>query len=502
MGAPSHERVTATLPCLAPAWTSASLLPMLRLVVGFDLDMTLVDSRPGIATTLHALSAETGVAIDADVVVNRLGPALEVEMAEWFPADRVADVSDRYRELYSELGVPGTFVLPGAFEAVAGGPPGRRPHDRGHREVRAQRAPCLAHVGLEVDVVVGWRHGPGKAEALVEHGAAVYVGDTPPDMAAARGPRARVAVGVTTGPHDTRTPCSRCRRRRRAVVAQAVSGVVPTPGGATAAAAALQPPSVEHHDDRQQQETDGRGPEEDPVVVAHRRRRVERPRGPRGRRHRDELGARQLRVQPQRERLAHLGEQLLVDGVHVDVLRGQRLDQLLIRQHPGRQILQIDRSRDRVVGRQQLRLTRHTRTSRSGPPGPLSSSTMPCTCPTFVNGFDRSNVADPSGRRAHAPTVHPAADRSANRTRCSNFPPFASAAATASASSTTCTPTRRPTRRHAHPPKPSHPPCSQQAAHKATRREEPSPGTEAAEATGHGPGAERPLAHRRVCWRR
>ena len=40
------------------------------LVVGFDLDMTLVDSRPGIAVTLDALSAETGHAIDAlDVFV-------------------------------------------------------------------------------------------------------------------------------------------------------------------------------------------------------------------------------------------------------------------------------------------------------------------------------------------------------------------------------------------------------------------------------------------------
>ena len=59
---------------------------------------------------------------------------------------------------------------------------------------------CLDHVGLEVDAVVGWRHGPGKAETLVEHGAAIYVGDTPPDMAAARSATA-VAVAVTTGPH-------------------------------------------------------------------------------------------------------------------------------------------------------------------------------------------------------------------------------------------------------------------------------------------------------------
>lgn len=30
------------------------------LTVGFDLDMTLIDSRPGIAAAFQALSAETG----------------------------------------------------------------------------------------------------------------------------------------------------------------------------------------------------------------------------------------------------------------------------------------------------------------------------------------------------------------------------------------------------------------------------------------------------------
>src|SRR6476469_5984846 len=88
-------------------------------VVGFDLDMTLIDSRPGIAATLHALSAETGVAIDADLVVSRLGPVPADEMAEWFPAGEVLPVSDRYRELYAHLGIPGTFLLPGALDAVA-----------------------------------------------------------------------------------------------------------------------------------------------------------------------------------------------------------------------------------------------------------------------------------------------------------------------------------------------------------------------------------------------
>src|SRR5688500_2877726 len=92
---------------------------MKDLVVGFDLDMTLIDSRPGTLATLAALSDETGVPLDGALVVSRLGPMLETEMREWFPEDRVQAVSDRFRELYTELGVSGCSLLPGAADAVA-----------------------------------------------------------------------------------------------------------------------------------------------------------------------------------------------------------------------------------------------------------------------------------------------------------------------------------------------------------------------------------------------
>jgi phosphoglycolate phosphatase len=169
-------------------------------VVGFDLDMTLVDSRPGIAATLAALAAETGNRIDAEVVVGRLGPPLEVELAHWFPTDAVPAASDRYRELYADLGVPGTVLLDGAAESVAA----VRSAGGGVMVVTAKFEPnaiaCLDHVGLAVETVCGWRHGSAKGVALAEHGAAVYVGDTPSDVTGARGVGV-VAVGVATGPH-------------------------------------------------------------------------------------------------------------------------------------------------------------------------------------------------------------------------------------------------------------------------------------------------------------
>lgn len=162
--------------------------------------MTLVDSRPGIRATLEALAAEYGTFIDADLVVSRLGPKLEDELAHWLPGDAIDGAADRFRELYGELGVPGTSLLPGAAASVAavtrlGGRSIVVTAKFEHNAVR-----CLEHVGLTVDRVYGWRHGPDKGVTLRAEAASVYVGDTPSDVAGAIAAGA-TAVGVATGPH-------------------------------------------------------------------------------------------------------------------------------------------------------------------------------------------------------------------------------------------------------------------------------------------------------------
>jgi len=169
------------------------------LVVGFDLDMTLIDTRPGIAAVWDALSAETGVHVDSAAAVSRLGPPLDDELALWFPADRVPAMADRFRELYPGLAVEPTGLLPGAREAVAA------VHRHGGRVVvvTAKYEPNarlhLDHLGIVADEVVGWRWGPAKGEALLEHGAGIYVGDHVGDVAGARVAGA-VSVGVPSGP--------------------------------------------------------------------------------------------------------------------------------------------------------------------------------------------------------------------------------------------------------------------------------------------------------------
>lgn len=165
------------------------------LAVGFDLDMTLVDSRPCVVAVVEVLAREEGVPIDGAVWAGRLGPPLEQELACWVAPDRVGPVAWRYRALMAEIGLPHSLALPGARAAV------RAVRDSGTRVVvvtakqESLARATLAHLGIEVDDVVGSVWGVDKGTALREHGAGVYVGDHPLDVQAA----GAVSVGVRTG---------------------------------------------------------------------------------------------------------------------------------------------------------------------------------------------------------------------------------------------------------------------------------------------------------------
>ncbi|MEU3659267.1 haloacid dehalogenase-like hydrolase [Streptomyces sp. NPDC032940] len=167
--------------------------------VGFDLDMTLIDSRPGIRACYVALSERTGTYVDADLAVTRLGPPLVEELANWFPADEIAAVADLYRELYPTYAVTATTALPGAREAV------EAVRAAGGRAVvvTAKYEPSaklhLDHLGIEPDAVVGDLWAEQKAVALREHGAHVYVGDHLGDVRGARTAGA-LSVAVASGP--------------------------------------------------------------------------------------------------------------------------------------------------------------------------------------------------------------------------------------------------------------------------------------------------------------
>lgn len=169
--------------------------------VGFDLDMTLIDSRPGIHACYVALAERTGTYIDADLVVTRLGPPLAEEMAHWFPAEQVPAVADLYRELYPTYAITGTLAMPGAREAIAAvqAAGGRAVVVTAKWEPNAKLH--MEHLGMAPDAVIGNLWAEQKAVALREHGASVYVGDHIGDVRGARTAGA-LSVAVPTGPCD------------------------------------------------------------------------------------------------------------------------------------------------------------------------------------------------------------------------------------------------------------------------------------------------------------
>ena len=134
--------------------------------VGFDLDMTLIDSRSAILASFAELGRDTATTIDLEAVDQRLGIKLEDELAFWYPPDRRAAAAAIYRRHYVRLAGHMTTALPGAHEALAA------VRAAGERAViiTAKHAisvePSLRAVGLEADEVFTFVHGPEKAAVL------------------------------------------------------------------------------------------------------------------------------------------------------------------------------------------------------------------------------------------------------------------------------------------------------------------------------------------------
>jgi phosphoglycolate phosphatase len=168
------------------------------MTIGFDLDMTLIDSRPGIRAVYQQIVAESGATIDTDLVVSRLGPPVEWELAHWLPEADIGHWADRYRELYPTIALDLVEALPGAHAAVAAA------NRRGRTLLlTAKHGPnARLHVdrlGLPVGEVFGGAWREAKGLVLREQDATTYVGDHVHDMDAAR-IAGVVGVGVTTGP--------------------------------------------------------------------------------------------------------------------------------------------------------------------------------------------------------------------------------------------------------------------------------------------------------------
>jgi uncharacterized protein len=161
-------------------------------VVGFDLDMTLIDTVPGFRDVLVALGAELELDLPVVELTARLGPPLDHLLAPYLPVESIPAAVDRFREIYPIHAVTGTPALPGAHEALAA------VRDAGGRALvvtgkyTANARLHLDHLGLASDLLEGEVWGVGKADVLLREGASVYVGDHVHDVEGA------LAAGVTS----------------------------------------------------------------------------------------------------------------------------------------------------------------------------------------------------------------------------------------------------------------------------------------------------------------
>lgn len=173
-------------------------------MVGFDLDMTLVDSEEGITSTMDTVLRRHGFNISREEMYATVGIPLWTSFGQWVPAELVDKLVAEYRLLYKEVGIPQTKVLPGAHETLD------TIHELGGRSmvVSAKLESAVSIIvdflKLPLDVVVGDLYAEKKAIALKEHGAEIYVGDHPGDIKGARAAGA-LAIAVTTGPTDRST---------------------------------------------------------------------------------------------------------------------------------------------------------------------------------------------------------------------------------------------------------------------------------------------------------
>lgn len=170
--------------------------------VGFDLDLTLIDPRPGMIRVFRRLGGEFDLALDGEHFAANLGPPLQDALRAYgFDEPLVGELVRRFRELYPSLVVESTEAMPGASEAL------RAVHDAGGRALvvtgkyEANAALHIKALGWNIDHLSGDVFAADKGTALRAEGASIYVGDHVGDIAGARAAGA-VAVAVATGPFD------------------------------------------------------------------------------------------------------------------------------------------------------------------------------------------------------------------------------------------------------------------------------------------------------------
>src|SRR5665811_845436 len=105
-----------TCRCSRPVVRVASMIA--PLTVGFDLDLTLVDSHERIISAYIRALRDLGVEVSSDDLVPHLGIPLTHTAAAVAPAVDADALVLRYRHYYDEPDAPRTRPMPGAADAL------------------------------------------------------------------------------------------------------------------------------------------------------------------------------------------------------------------------------------------------------------------------------------------------------------------------------------------------------------------------------------------------
>lgn len=169
--------------------------------IGFDLDLTLIDARPGMVRAMGAVNAEFGTEVDAQHFAANLGPPLDHVLRGYgFDEPLIERMVAHFRAIYPTVVIGDTVALPGAEESL------EAVRDRGARSLvitgkyEPNAALHLKALGWEVDRLAGEVFAEAKGDVLRAEGATIYVGDHHGDIAGAKAAGA-LAVGVATGPY-------------------------------------------------------------------------------------------------------------------------------------------------------------------------------------------------------------------------------------------------------------------------------------------------------------
>lgn len=171
--------------------------------IGFDLDLTLVDTSKAILWSMKSALAEHNESIPDQLIERSIGlPLIQTLESALNSKQKALEVYERYQELYQSDGYLLAQQMPGAKATL------ERLHELGHKitiiTAKKQNLAIqqLKFCNLPFNVVRGSCFREAKTSAILEVGAKFFVGDHIEDYLAAK--RADVPfIGVDFNEYST-----------------------------------------------------------------------------------------------------------------------------------------------------------------------------------------------------------------------------------------------------------------------------------------------------------